>query len=98
MRRATVVDNWLDKKCEAVLAFSCELLERRQMDKAYTEHAKVTALCVEFALDIVKRDVEEELELSTGAAADALRRVLQKLSDKRKTVEEIVAEADAKAA
>ena len=51
----------------------------------YAEHARVTAICVNLALDAVEEDLREELEAAIGRSADALRRVLTKLKSRRLT-------------
>lgn len=52
------------------------------------EFAKATAVCVELALNSVEGDIRRELEVSTGAAAEALRRLLLKVNERQKTIEE----------
>ena len=52
-----------------------------------SEFAKATAACVELALSSVEDDIRKELEASTGAAADALRRVLSKVQERQKVVQ-----------
>ena len=49
----------------------------------YAEHARVTAICVNLALDGVQADLQEELERATDEAAAALRRVLERMKQRR---------------
>jgi hypothetical protein len=49
----------------------------------YAEHARVTAICVNLALDGVEADIQEELDWVTDEAAAALRRVLAKMKERR---------------
>jgi hypothetical protein len=49
----------------------------------YAEHARVTAICVNLALDGVEADIQEELEWVTDEAAAALRRVLERMKQRR---------------
>jgi hypothetical protein len=51
--------------------------------KNYAEHARVTAICVNLALDGVEADIRDELEHATGEAAHALRRVLARMKKRR---------------
>ena len=51
--------------------------------KNYAEHARVTAICVNLALDGVEADIQEELEWVTDEAAAALRRVLARMKERR---------------
>jgi hypothetical protein len=51
--------------------------------RSFAEHARVTAICVNLALDSVEQDLREELEAATGQSAEALRRVLTKLRHRR---------------
>ncbi len=51
--------------------------------KNYAEHARVTAICVNLALDGVEADIREELEQATEEAAYALRRVLARMKERR---------------
>ena len=45
----------------------------------YAEHARVTAICVNLALEGVEADIHHELERATDEAALALRRVLARM-------------------
>ena len=58
-------------------------------DIRYAEHVNATAVCVELALSGVEADLEKELEASTGRAAEALRRVLDRLRQRQETVAEL---------
>jgi hypothetical protein len=57
--------------------------------KNHSEHAKVTAICVNLALDGVEADIREELDHITGESAAALERVLAKLRERRVTGQEL---------
>jgi hypothetical protein len=59
--------------------------------KNYAEHARVTAICVNLALDGVEADIQEELEWVTDEAAAALRRVLARMKERRIAEERPVA-------
>jgi hypothetical protein len=47
------------------------------------EHARVTAICVNLALDGVEADIRDELEHAAEDAALALRRVLERMKQRR---------------
>jgi hypothetical protein len=49
----------------------------------YAEHARVTAICVNLALDGVEADIRDELERATEDGALALRRVLERMKQRR---------------
>ena len=51
--------------------------------KNHSEHARVTAICVNLALDAVEADIHEELHRANGDAAVALERVLSRLRRRR---------------
>ena len=51
--------------------------------KNFSDHARVTAICVNLALDGVEADIREELERVTDEAALALRRVLVRMRQRR---------------
>jgi hypothetical protein len=51
--------------------------------RSYAEHARVTAICVNLALDGIEQDIREELEAATGRSVEPLRRVLTKLKHRR---------------
>jgi hypothetical protein len=53
------------------------------------EHAKATAMCVELALGGVEADIEKELGASTGVVADTLRRVLDRVRERRQCVSDL---------
>ncbi len=59
--------------------------------KDHAEHARVTAICVNLALDGVKSDIRRELDQTTGEAATALRRVLERLKQRRVNNNELIA-------
>jgi hypothetical protein len=58
-------------------------LGRRALRKDHAEHARVTAICVNLALDGVEQDIRQELSRTTGETANALQRVLAKLKERR---------------
>jgi hypothetical protein len=51
--------------------------------KNHAEHARVTAICVNLALDGVEADIRQELDSISGEQARTLLRVLEKLKDRR---------------
>ena len=51
--------------------------------KNHAEHARVTAICVNLALDGVEADIRAELEQSTDQMVAALERVLDRLRQRR---------------
>ena len=57
----------------------------------YSEHARITAICVNLALDGVEADLRDALDRSSGEAAAALRQVLQKLKERRVKGDELKA-------
>ena len=57
--------------------------------KNHAEHARVTAICVNLALDGVEADIRQELSETTGQAATALQRVLAKLKARRVNGDEL---------
>jgi hypothetical protein len=57
-------------------------------DARYQVHSKETAICVELALNTVEADIRAELEKCGGPAADALNRVLEKMRERRKVLEQ----------
>jgi hypothetical protein len=59
--------------------------------KNHAEHARVTAICVNLALDGVEADIRQELGQTTGEATSALQRVLAKLKERRVTGNELKA-------
>lgn len=59
------------------------------MDARHVEHAKATAICVELALGGVQSDIQKELEASSGQAAEALRRVLERLRERQRCVADL---------
>ncbi len=59
--------------------------------KDHAEHARVTAICVNLALDGVEFDIRRELDQTTGEAATALRRVLERLKQRRVNNNELIA-------
>ena len=59
--------------------------------KNHSEHARVTAICVNLALDGVEADIRQELSLTTGETATALARVLARIRQRRITGNELEA-------
>jgi hypothetical protein len=57
-------------------------------DSRYKAHAKETAICVEMAFNTMEEDIKNELATATAPTADALRRVLEKMRERRKTLEQ----------
>jgi hypothetical protein len=57
--------------------------EAPMASRNYAEHARVTAICVNLALDGVEADIQEELEWVTNEAAAALRRILARMKERR---------------
>lgn len=51
--------------------------------KRHAEHARVTAICVNLALDGVEADIRTELGHAEGVEVEALQRVLDKLKHRR---------------
>jgi hypothetical protein len=51
--------------------------------KNYEEHARVTSICVNLALDGVEADLREALDQANDEAAAVLRAVLEKLRQRR---------------
>ena len=51
--------------------------------KNHMAHARVTAICVNLALDAVEADIRRELDNFPGDGSEALSRVLTKLNDRR---------------
>jgi len=49
----------------------------------YEEHARVTSICVNLALDGVEADLREALDRASDEAASALREVLEKVRQRR---------------
>jgi hypothetical protein len=49
----------------------------------YTRYSKETAICVGLALDAIEADIKAEIAAPEGAGGDALRRVLEKLRQRR---------------
>lgn len=49
----------------------------------YADHARVTAICVNFALDEVEADLREALELAPTETAVVLKRMLDRMRQRR---------------
>jgi hypothetical protein len=56
----------------------------------YQPYSKETAICVDLALDSVEADIRHELTTAVGIEADALRRVLKKMQERRKILEQFM--------
>jgi hypothetical protein len=59
-------------------------------DSRYRIHSRETAICVELALGTVEADIKSELEKATGPTADALLRVLEKMRERHKVLEQFM--------
>lgn len=59
------------------------------MDARHIEHAKATAICVELALGGVRSDLQKEIEAATGQAAEALKRVLERVKQRQDCVADL---------
>jgi hypothetical protein len=59
----------------------------------YKEQSRETAMCVEMALNTVEDDIRSELKTTGGQAADALKRILEKLGERRKVLVKFTAAA-----
>ncbi len=59
--------------------------------KNHSEHARVTAICVNLALDAVEADIRKELSQTRGETATALQRVLSRLRERRVSGNELEA-------
>ena len=57
-------------------------------DSRYKVHSKETAICVEFAFDTVEEDIKAELQEAAAPTADALRRILEKMRERRKVLKQ----------
>jgi hypothetical protein len=62
-------------------------------DAKYKEQSRETAMCVEMALNTVEDDIRSELKTTGGQAADALKRILEKLDERRKVLVKFTAAA-----
>lgn len=51
--------------------------------RKYADHARVTAICVNLALDQVEADLREALELASTETAVVLRRTLERMRERR---------------
>ena len=59
--------------------------------KNHEEHARVTAICVDLALDGVEADIRDELIRTSGDTAQVLKRVLDRLRNRRVAKSELQA-------
>ncbi len=57
--------------------------------KTHSDHARVTAICVNLALDVVEDEIRRELQSSTSETAAILERVLVKVRQRRLSGDEI---------
>jgi hypothetical protein len=57
--------------------------------KNHSEHARVTAICVNLALDAAEADLADELTRVKGDAAVALERVLTRVRQRRIVSQEL---------
>ena len=51
--------------------------------KNHADHARVTAICVNLALDAVEEEIRQELQTSPPGTAAALERILVKVRHRR---------------
>jgi hypothetical protein len=63
--------------------------EAHMAARNFSEHARVTAICVNLALDTVEADIRRELDQAGDDAAKVLRRILAQLRAHRVTNSEI---------
>jgi hypothetical protein len=61
----------------------------------FADHARVTAICVNLALDQVEADLREALEVASMEAAVALRRTLERMRERRISPDGILADGPA---
>jgi hypothetical protein len=64
-------------------------LEALVARKNHSDHARVTAICVNLALDAVEDEIRREIEMSDATAVAALERILAKVKRRRITGDEI---------
>lgn len=57
--------------------------------KNHSDHARVTAICVNLALDAVEEEIRQELQASAPGTAAALERILAKVRQRRLLGDEI---------
>jgi hypothetical protein len=57
--------------------------------KNHSDHARVTAICVNLALDVVEDEIRRELQVSNSDTAAILERVLAKVRERRLARDEI---------
>ena len=61
------------------------------MDRTkFAEHAKVTAICVEFALSAVEADIQREIDKSTGPTAEVLLRLINKVGERKSNIVDVL--------
>lgn len=51
--------------------------------RTISDHAQITAVCVNFALESVAADIREELSRATADSAEVLRRVLSRVEQRK---------------
>jgi hypothetical protein len=51
--------------------------------RTISEHAQITAICVNFALDALEADIREELSRADEGGAVSLKRILARLEQRR---------------
>lgn len=59
--------------------------------KNHADHARVTAICVNLALDCVEEELRQEIAVATTCTAEVLERVLAKVRQRRLSGDEIAA-------
>lgn len=59
--------------------------------KNHSDHARVTAICVNLALDSVEEEIRQEIATASASTAEVLERVLAKVRHRRIAGDEIKA-------
>lgn len=59
------------------------------MKRNFAEHARVTAICVNLALDAVEADIRNELLTASPAAFAPLQRLLKAINERRVSNQEM---------
>lgn len=59
--------------------------------KNHSDHARVTAICVNLALDSVEEEIRQEITTASASTAEVLERVLAKVRYRRIAGDEIKA-------
>lgn len=61
------------------------------LDPKYAGYARETAMCVDLAYTAVEQDIRAELDRAIGEECAALKRVLQRMQDRRAVLEPFTA-------